>query len=236
MRIAGKTYRISQSSFGNCLTGSPLQLAHGADPTLKNQEGQNPLELATADDVKCLLQEAMPTSLSVLPTTNKASAAPLAVLPRPPASPVPGASAGNLTAGSFKSSLIIWSFLLADMVTGAAATSFPVVPSSAGIGVGFPLPHPGDGSMDFSKTEMVTPETSLNMSMGAFLASLGLETLREIFDREHINVEILADMGHEDLKQIGITAFGHRHKLIKGLEKLVSGNGNLTICLTYSIA
>ena len=64
--------------------------------------------------------------------------------------------------------------------------------------------------MDFSKTEMVTPETSLNMSMGAFLASLKLESLREIFDREHINVEILADMGHEDLRQIGITAFGHR--------------------------
>ena len=50
---------------------SLLQLAHGADPTLKNQEGQNPLELASADDVKCLLQEAMPSSLSALPTTNK---------------------------------------------------------------------------------------------------------------------------------------------------------------------
>ena len=72
--------------------------------------------------------------------------------------------------------------------------------------------------------EMVTPETSLNMSMGAFLASLGLEQLREVFDREQISVDILAEMGHEDLKQIGITAFGHRHKLIKGIEKLVSGN------------
>ena len=71
---------------------------------------------------------------------------------------------------------------------------------------------------------MVTPETSLNMSMGAFLASLGLEQLREVFDREQISVDILAEMGHEDLKQIGVTAFGHRHKLIKGIEKLVSGN------------
>ena len=62
---------------------------------------------------------------------------------------------------------------------------------------------------------MVTPETSLNMSMGAFLASLGLEQLREVFDREQISVDILAEMGHEDLKQIGVTAFGHRHKLIK---------------------
>ena len=72
---------------------------------------------------------------------------------------------------------------------------------------------------------MVTPETSLNMSMGAFLSSLGLEQLREIFDREHVSVDILAEMGHEDLKQIGITAYGHRHKLIKGLDKLLSGNG-----------
>merc|ERR1719430_139544 len=78
--------------------------------------------------------------------------------------------------------------------------------------------------MDFTKTEMVTPETSLNMSIGAFLASLGLEQLREVFDREHISVDILAEMGHEDLKQIGVTAFGHRHKLIKGIEKLLSGN------------
>ena len=60
--------------------------------------------------------------------------------------------------------------------------------------------------------------------MGAFLASLGLEQLREVLDREQISVDILAEMGHEDLKQIGITAFGHRHKLIKGIEKLVSGN------------
>ena len=59
------------------------------------------------------------------------------------------------------------------------------------------------------------------------MCSLSLESLREVFEREQISVEILSEMGHEDLKQIGITAYGHRHKLIKGLEKLVSGNGNL---------
>jgi hypothetical protein len=47
----------------------------------------------------------------------------------------------------------------------------------------------------------------------------------QVFDREQISVDILAEMGHEDLKQIGITAFGHRHKLLKGIEKLLSGNG-----------
>ena len=57
-----------------------------------------------------------------------------------------------------------------------------------------------------------------------FRFSLSLESLREVFEREQISVEILSEMGHEDLKQIGITAYGHRHKLIKGLEKLMSGN------------
>ena len=130
-----------------------LLLAHGADPTLKNQEGQTPLDLCSADDVKCLLQDAMPSS--------------------------------SMTFG----------------------------------------PQASTDKVDFSESEMVTPETSQNMSLTAFLASLGLEQLREVFEREQISVDILSEMGHEDLKQIGISAFGHRHKLIKGIEKLLSGNG-----------
>lgn len=30
-------------------------------------------------------------------------------------------------------------------------------------------------------------------------------------------------MGHEELKEIGINAYGHRHKLIKGIERLLGG-------------
>ena len=41
-----------------------LLLAHGADPYMKNQENQTPIELASADDVKCLLQDAMTSSLA----------------------------------------------------------------------------------------------------------------------------------------------------------------------------
>ena len=48
-------------------------LAHGADPTLKNQEGQTPLDLSTAEDVKCLLQDAMTTNLASLPTASKSA-------------------------------------------------------------------------------------------------------------------------------------------------------------------
>lgn len=38
-----------------------FQLAHGADPFLRNQEGQTPLELVTAEDVRSLLTDAMAT-------------------------------------------------------------------------------------------------------------------------------------------------------------------------------
>jgi tankyrase len=47
-----------------------LLLAHGADPYMKNQEGQTSLELASADDVKCLLQDAMVSSQPQLSSAN----------------------------------------------------------------------------------------------------------------------------------------------------------------------
>ena len=59
------------------------------------------------------------------------------------------------------------------------------------------------------------------ISVPAFLMTIGLEFLTEILTREHITMDILAEMGHEELKQIGVTAYGHRHKLLKGIEKLL---------------
>jgi len=187
-------------------------------PTLKNQEGQTPLDLATADDVKCLLTDAMPTDI-VLPTRSK--------------SPIPNRPDIGLrqdTMGAITSTVVMPSGTAVPISTPAppiAATSTALVP--AGAGSAFPKPAPGDGGIDFTKTEMVTPETSLNMCLAAFLASLQLENghgqhLREVLEREQITVDILSEMGHEDLKQIGIHAFGHRHKLIKGIEKLLSGS------------
>lgn len=38
-----------------------------------------------------------------------------------------------------------------------------------------------------------------------------------------ITLDVLVEMGHKELKEIGINAYGHRHKLIKGVERLISG-------------
>lgn len=55
--------------------------------------------------------------------------------------------------------------------------------------------------------------------------SLQLEQLIELFDREQITLEILAEMGHEDLKQVGVSAYGFRHKILKGIAQLRATTG-----------
>lgn len=46
-------------------------------------------------------------------------------------------------------------------------------------------------------------------------------------------MDILAEMDHDDLKQIGILAYGQRHKLIKGMERIVSKHGKILTNLYY---
>ena len=55
--------------------------------------------------------------------------------------------------------------------------------------------------------------------MEGFLKSIGLAHLIHIFLTQEITLDILPELGHDDLKEIGINAFGHRHIIIKGLSK-----------------
>lgn len=58
-----------------------------------------------------------------------------------------------------------------------------------------------------------------------FLYSLQLDHLIDLFEREQITLEILAEMGHEDLKQVGVSAYGFRHKILKGIAQLRNSTG-----------
>ena len=64
-----------------------------------------------------------------------------------------------------------------------------------------------------------------HMDVGQFLDSVGLGSLRDIFEKEQITMDIIVEMGHEELKDIGINAYGHRHKILKGIEKLLAVHG-----------
>lgn len=54
----------------------------------------------------------------------------------------------------------------------------------------------------------------------SMLARLGLSHLKELFKKEEITVDVLAEMGHTELKEIGVSAYGNRHKIIKAAERL----------------
>ncbi|XP_072095410.1 poly [ADP-ribose] polymerase tankyrase-2 isoform X4 [Mobula birostris] len=175
-----------------------LLLAHGADPTMRNQEGQTPLDLVNADDVRALLIAAMPPS--ALPSCYK----PQAVV------------------------------INASQTTGPTASSLPSIPSNTGspsvacslenLSTSFcELTSSGSlcGTEGLSSLEKKVP--GIHMTINQFLRNLGLEHLCDIFEKEQITLDVLVEMGHKELKEIGINAYGHRHKIIKGVERLIAG-------------
>uniref|UniRef100_T1I1W7 Poly [ADP-ribose] polymerase n=1 Tax=Rhodnius prolixus TaxID=13249 RepID=T1I1W7_RHOPR len=196
---------------------SALLLAHGADPMLKNQEGQCPLEVATGEDVRCLLQDAMaavPTSTTAtsvavtaqingatsIPATATADSAGTNATTAPPTSPAPPASP--------------------IQSAPTVHTDTVVLPSGACLSLPSPTYyHKGDGATSPHLSSEARRDVAAT-TLASFLQSLGLEHLIETLEREQITLDILAEMGHDDLKQVGITAYGFRHKIIKGMDKL----------------
>lgn len=59
--------------------------------------------------------------------------------------------------------------------------------------------------------------------MGKITSALFFSSVFFFVISGQISLDVLADMGHEELKEIGINAYGHRHKLIKGIERLLGG-------------
>jgi len=100
-------------------------------------------------------------------------------------------------------------------------TGLDVVPGAVG---GASPSHSGDGCSDNNPREMMDT-TIEDFSVAGFLVSIGLDQLKDIFEKEQITMDILIEMGHEELKDIGINAYGHRHKILKGVEKLAASKG-----------
>ncbi|KAL3041489.1 hypothetical protein OYC64_019639 [Pagothenia borchgrevinki] len=176
---------------------------------MKNQEVQTPLDLATADDIRALLIDAMPPD--ALPSCLK------------PQATVVSASVGGAGAAGGVSPSPSPSCLSAASSLDNLTTSLSDLTVGGATG-------PADGASGSDRKE---GETLLDMTINQFLKSLGLEHLRETFQREQISLDVLADMGHEELKEIGINAYGHRHKLIKGIERLLGGQQGANPYLTF---
>uniref|UniRef100_A0A2R5LDL0 Poly [ADP-ribose] polymerase n=2 Tax=Ornithodoros turicata TaxID=34597 RepID=A0A2R5LDL0_9ACAR len=183
-----------------------LLLAHGADSAMKNHEGQTPLDIALAEDVRCLLVDAMPPH--ALPPSVKSTSSPVTTVP---------ANASSSILPNQLSTLLPLSLEALEAEIPPAINLLTTQRSFGSLSS-----HHISGSAESTGSEF--SESSLqNRELASFLASLGLNHLREVFEKEKITIDILGEMGHEELKQIGVTAYGHRHKLMKGIEKLLTG-------------
>ena len=58
------------------------------------------------------------------------------------------------------------------------------------------------------------------MDVAAWLRGLGLEQYDQLFHDNDIDGEILCGMTAEDLKDLGISSFGHRRRLLNAIAAL----------------
>ena len=63
------------------------------------------------------------------------------------------------------------------------------------------------------------------MDLGGWLRSLGLERYEAAFRANEIDEAVLASPTHETLKEIGVTAVGHRLKLLDAIAALRTDAG-----------
>ncbi|XP_074815167.1 poly [ADP-ribose] polymerase tankyrase-2 isoform X3 [Natator depressus] len=195
----------------NNLEVAEYLLQHGADVNAQDKGGLIPLHNAAsygADDVNTLLTAAMPPS--ALPSCYKPQVINV--------SQTTGSTADCLSSvPSSPSSLSAASSL--DNLSG----SFSELPSVVGT-------NSAEGATVLEKKEAPGVDFSINQ----FVRNLGLEHLSDVFEREQITLDVLVEMGHKELKEIGINAYGHRHKIIKGVERLISGQQGLNPYLTLN--
>src|SRR5437588_4489059 len=58
------------------------------------------------------------------------------------------------------------------------------------------------------------------MDVAAWLRGLGLEQYAQLFRDNDIDGEILCGMTAEDLKELGVSSFGHRRRLLNAITAL----------------
>jgi hypothetical protein len=58
------------------------------------------------------------------------------------------------------------------------------------------------------------------MDIGSWLRGLGLERYEQAFRENEIDLRVLPELTADDLKELGVTAIGHRRLLLKAIAGL----------------
>uniref|UniRef100_A0A4W6EZG8 Poly [ADP-ribose] polymerase n=1 Tax=Lates calcarifer TaxID=8187 RepID=A0A4W6EZG8_LATCA len=231
-----------------------LLLKHGADPSKKNRDGNMPLDMVKDGDTD--IQDLLRGDAALLDAAKKGCLARVQKLCSPENINCRDTQGRNSTPLHLKGRTQLCA-LLHMVHINALPSCFKPQATVVSASVISPASTPSCLSAASSIDNLAGPLTELASAAAAgtsgvadgatgtdrkegesnqFLKSLGLEHLRDIFEREQITLDVLADMGHEELKEIGINAYGHRHKLIKGVERLLGGQQGANPYLTFHCA
>uniref|UniRef100_A0A8C9G2G7 Poly [ADP-ribose] polymerase n=1 Tax=Pavo cristatus TaxID=9049 RepID=A0A8C9G2G7_PAVCR len=174
-----------------------LLLQHGADPTKKNRDGNTPLDLVKDGDTD--IQDLLRGDAALLDAAKKGCLARVKKLCSP----------DNVNCRDTQ---------------GRHSTPLHLAAGYNNLEVAeYLLQHGADVNAQDKGGLSFYPVSGVDFSINQFVRNLGLEHLIDIFEREQITLDVLVEMGHKELKEIGINAYGHRHKIIKGVERLISG-------------
>ena len=180
---------------------------------MRNQDNQTALDLATADDVRALLTSAMPTSTRK--TTSLAR--PLSIESSTRQPNAIGSDKIRSETGAAGTSTTSSSSTTTSKPSAVKGEDGERRNSSSRLNENN---ETGDGCVDLDSEQKRSRDSTSEMSVREFLDKLTLDNAEfyaSLFEKEKICMEVLSDMQHEELKEIGIDAYGVRHKIIKGL-------------------
>ncbi|VDM41616.1 unnamed protein product [Toxocara canis] len=200
-----------------------LLLSHGANVYAETHEGQLAINLTTAADTKQLLKDAMPTSFKHLPNVRIIETADL---PATSASKAKIACSNANNVGSDAPSAMPSTCQRSGQMRSPTITSIHTQFAKNVQWANFfsHLQTDAAKSVDCRQSITCELEETSGTSIGQFLATIGLSNLEELFVKEAITVDVLASMSHDDLKSLGVSAFGTRFLLLKNAEKLMRGS------------
>uniref|UniRef100_A0A673HS80 NAD(+) ADP-ribosyltransferase n=1 Tax=Sinocyclocheilus rhinocerous TaxID=307959 RepID=A0A673HS80_9TELE len=206
-----------------------LLLKHGADPSKKNRDGNTALDMVKDGDTD--IQDLLRGDAALLDAAKKGCLARVQKLCSPEninCRDTQGRNSTPLHLAAGYNNLEVAEYLLEHGADVNAQDKGGLIPlhNAASYGVR------KQGMREGQRLRRHKPKTPVSLHVGQS-ESLGLEHLRDIFESEQITLDVLADMGHEELKEIGINAYGHRHKLIKGIERLLGGQQGANPYLTF---
>uniref|UniRef100_A0A8C4F1W5 Poly [ADP-ribose] polymerase n=1 Tax=Dicentrarchus labrax TaxID=13489 RepID=A0A8C4F1W5_DICLA len=232
-----------------------LLLKHGADPTKKNRDGNTPLDLVKDGDTD--IQDLLRGDAALLDAAKKGCLARVQKLCSPDninCRDTQGRNSTPLHLAAGYNNLEVAEYLLEHGADVNAQDKGGLIPLHNAASYGADdirallidaMPPDALPSCLKPQATVVSVHTRVRTSADRGLSSDTALTYckkkqlityleKGLFAVSgQISLDVLADMGHEELKEIGINAYGHRHKLIKGIERLLGGQQGGNPYLTF---